>query len=295
VFEGFEESRVETREAEINLVRGGDGLPVLLLHGYPQTHAMWHLVAPRLAERFTVVAADLRGYGDSSKPSGGEDHATYSKRAMANDQVEVMEALGFDSFAVVGHDRGARVGHRMALDHPDRVTKLAVLDIIPTREVFARVDKKLATAYYHWFFFIQPYDLPETLIGADPGYYLRKKLGGWGTSLETFAPEALAEYERCFKDPRTIHASCEDYRAAASIDLIHDEADAEEGRKVECPLLALWGAAGVMERLYDVEEVWREYARDVRGKPVDAGHFLAEERPEETARELLAFLEDVAP
>ncbi len=295
MFEGFEESSVETREAEINLVRGGDGLPVLLLHGYPQTHAMWHLVAPRLAESFTVVAADLRGYGDSSKPEGGTDHSAYSKRAMAEDQVEVMRALGFDSFAVVGHDRGARVGHRMALDHPDRVTKLAVLDIIPTREVFARVDKKLATAYYHWFFFIQPYDLPETLIGADPGYYLRKKLGGWGTSLETFAPEALAEYERCFKDPRTIHASCEDYRAAASIDLIHDEADAEEGRKVECPLLALWGAAGVMERLYDVEEVWREYARDVRGKPVDAGHFLAEERPGETARELLAFLEDVAP
>jgi haloacetate dehalogenase len=295
VFEGFEESRVETREAEINLVRGGDGLPVLLLHGYPQTHAMWHLVAPRLAESFTVVAADLRGYGDSSKPEGGPDHSAYSKRAMAEDQVEVMRALGFDSFAVVGHDRGARVGHRMALDHPDRVTKLAVLDIIPTREVFARVDKRLATAYYHWFFFIQPYDLPETLIGADPGYYLRKKLGGWGTSLETFAPEALAEYERCFKDPRTIHASCEDYRAAASIDLVHDETDAEEGRKVECPLLALWGAAGVMERLYDVEEIWREYARDVRGKPVDTGHFLAEERPEETARELLAFLEDVAP
>jgi haloacetate dehalogenase len=294
VFEGFERSRVETPGAEINLVRGGDGPPVLLLHGYPQTHAMWHLVAPRLAEEFTVVAADLRGYGDSSKPEGGPDHSAYSKRAMAEDQVEVMRTLGFKSFGVVGHDRGARVGHRMALDHPDRVTKLAVLDIIPTREVFATVGKDLATAYYHWFFFIQPYDLPETLIGADPGYYLRKKLGGWGTSLETFAPETLAEYERCFRDPRTIHASCEDYRAAASIDLVHDEADAAEGRKVGCPLLALWGAAGVMERLYDVEGVWRKYAHDVRGRPLDAGHFLAEERPAQTTRELSSFLKDSA-
>ena len=188
MFEGFERQRVETPDAEIELVRGGDGPPVLLLHGYPQTHAMWHLVAPRLAEEFTVVATDLRGYGDSSKPFGDEDHSTYSKRAMAGDQAAVMESLGFDSFAVVGHDRGARVGHRMALDGPDRVTKLAVLDIVPTRHVFGTVGKELATAYYHWFFYIQPYDLPETLIGADPTYYLRKKLGGWGTSLEAFAP-----------------------------------------------------------------------------------------------------------
>jgi len=291
MFENFERVRVETGDAEINLVRGGEGPPVLLLHGYPQTHSMWHGVAPRLSENFTVVAADLRGYGDSSKPFGREDHATYSKRAMAADQVEVMESLGFPSFAVVGHDRGGRVGHRMALDHPDRVTRLAVLDIVPTRHVYATVGKDLATAYYHWFFFIQPYDLPETLIGADPGYYLRKKLGGWGTKLDTFAPEALAEYERCFSDPATIHASCEDYRAAASIDLVHDDADRGEGRKVACPLLALWGGQGVMERLYDVEDVWREYAWDVRGGPIDTGHFLAEERPGETARELANFLE----
>ena len=290
MFEGYEHFQVETSDAEINAVRGGQGPPVLLLHGYPQTHAMWHWVAPRLAEDFTVVAADLRGYGDSSKPFGSEDHATYSKRAMAADGVEVMQSLGLPSFAVVGHDRGGRVGHRMALDHPDRVTKLAVLDIVPTRHVYSTVGKDLATDYYHWFFFIQPYDLPETLIGADPGYYLRKKLGGWGTSLDTFAPEALAEYERCFRDPATVHASCEDYRAAASIDLIHDEADWDEGRKVECPLLALWGGRGVMERLYDVEDVWSGYASDVRGGPLDAGHFLAEERPEETAWELTRFL-----
>jgi len=291
VFEVFERERVESRGAEIELVRGGEGPPVLLLHGYPQTHAMWHLVAPMLAEDFTVVAADLRGYGDSSKPFGDEDHNTYSKRTMAADQAAVMDSLGYDSFAVVGHDRGGRVGHRLALDNPDRVTRLAVLDIVPTRHVFGTVGQDLATAYYHWFFFIQPYDLPETLIGADPSYYLRKKLGGWGTSLETFAPEALTEYERCF-DAATIHASCEDYRASASIDVVHDEADLVEGRKIECPLLALWGGRGVMERIYDVEAVWREYATNVRGKALDAGHFLAEERPEETAQELANFLEE---
>ena len=290
MFEGFERARVEAGDVEINLVRSGEGPPVLLLHGYPQTHAMWHVVAPALAERFTVVAADLRGYGDSSKPFGSEDHTTYSKRAMAADGVRVMGSLGFESFAAVGHDRGGRVAHRMALDHPDRITKVAVLDIVPTRHVYATVGRDLATAYYHWFFFIQPYDLPETLIGADPRYYLRKKLGGWGTSLDTFAPEALAEYERCF-DEATIHASCEDYRAAASIDLVHDDADTDAGRKVECPLLALWGGRGVMERIYNVREVWRGYARDVEGKPLDGGHFLAEECPEETIGELRAFLE----
>lgn len=289
MFEGFERVRVATEGASINAVRGGEGPPVLLLHGYPQTLVMWHLVAPRLAEFFTVVAADLRGYGDSSKPAGGEDHAGYSKRAMALDQVQLMQELGFDSFAVVGHDRGGRVAHRMALDHPEKATKLAVLDIVPTRHVFETADKELATAYYHWFFLIQPYDLPEHLIGADPDYFLGKKLGGWGTDADVFAPEAYAEYRRCFRDAKTIHASCEDYRAAATIDLTHDETDWD--RKVECPLLALWGEKGVVERLYDVLEVWCGYASDVRGKALSAGHYLPEERSEETAKELTLFLE----
>jgi haloacetate dehalogenase len=288
VFEGFERIQIETRGATINAVRGGEGPPVLLLHGYPQTLAMWHLIAPRLTASFTVVATDLRGYGDSSKPEGGEEHAGYSKRAMAADQVEVMRTLGFGSFAVLGHDRGGRVAHRMALDHPQSVTRLAVLDIVPTRHVFETADKELAMAYYHWFFLSQPYDLPERLIGADPDYYLRKKLSGWGTGFDSFASEAYAEYERCFRDPRTIHASCEDYRAAATIDLEHDGADRD--RKVGCPLLALWGEQGVVERLYDVLGVWRGYASDVRGRALPCGHYLAEERPEETAEELVTFL-----
>ena len=291
MFDDFERIQAQTRGAEINLVRGGDGPPVLLLHGYPQTHAMWHDVAPLLVDAgFTVVAADLRGYGDSSKPKGDEAHVTYSKRVMADDQAQAMVSLGFDRFAVVGHDRGGRVGHRMALDHPARVSKLAVLDILPTRHLFSTVDRDLAMAYYHWFFLAQPYDLPEKLIGGDPVYFLRKKLGGWGTGLDKFAPEAIAEYERCF-DARTIHASCEDYRAAASIDLSHDDSDRENGRTVSCPLLALWGKNGAMEELYDVREVWSHYADDSRGKPMDSGHFLAEESPEETAVELVAFLQ----
>jgi haloacetate dehalogenase len=290
MFEGFEQVRVETEGASINAVRGGEGPPVLLLHGYPQTLAMWHLVAPRIVDSFTVVAADLRGYGDSSRPEGGEDHAGYSKRAMALDQVEVMRELGFDTFAVAGHDRGARVAHRMALDYPEIVTKLAVLDIVPTRHVYATVGKDLATAYYHWFFLIQPYDLPERLLGAEPDYFLGKTLGGYGTGTQVFAPEAYAEYQRYFRDPNTIHAMCEDYRAAATIDLDHDEAD--RGRKVGCPLLALWAGKGVVERLYDVLEVWREYATDVRGRALPSGHFLCEESPEEVAQELVSFLKD---
>jgi haloacetate dehalogenase len=290
MFEGFTRTQIKVQDVTINLVHGGAGPPVLLLHGYPQTHAMWHQVAPQLAEHFTVIVPDLRGYGDSSKPAGEPDHANYAKRTMAQDQVEVMTTLGYERFAVVGHDRGARVGHRMALDVPERVSELAVLDIVPTYHVFKSIDQFMATAYYHWFFLIQPYDLPEKLIGADPLYYLHKKLGGWGSGLQVFAPEALAEYERCFCNPATIHATCEDYRAAASIDLGHDEVDRQ--RRLICPVLALWGAKGFVHQGYDVLAVWRDYAAEVRGQALPAGHFLAEERPEETTAELLAFLSE---
>jgi haloacetate dehalogenase len=284
---GFESRRISTSGAEIHLVVGGHGPPLLLLHGYPQMHAMWHKIAPRLAEHFTVVCADLRGYGDSSKPASAPDHAPYSKRAMALDQVEVMTALGFDRFALVGHDRGGRVAHRLARDYPDRVERLAVLDISPTAAMYAKTDMAFATAYYHWFFLIQPYDLPERLIGTDPDYYLRKKLGGWGSALEHFDPRALAEYERCFRDPATIHASCEDYRAAATIDLEHDAEDS--ARKLECPVLVLWGAKGVVHRLFDPLSDWRAVANDVRGKTLPCGHYLAEEAPDAMCAELAGF------
>ena len=286
MFEDFENQRVEASGAAINVVKGGDGPPLLLLHGYPQTYVMWHKVAPRLAEDFTVVATDLRGYGDSSKPAGGEDHAGYSKRAMAQDQVEVMQRLGFESFCVAGHDRGGRVAHRMALDHPERVEKLAVLDIAPTHIMYTTADMEFARVYYHWFFLIQPYDLPEKLIGADPEYYLRKKLGQWGKDDEAFTPEAISEYLRCFT-PEMIHASCEDYRASAAIDLAHDEEDL--GRKLSCPLLVLWGEKGFVEKKYDVIATWEEKATDVRGRSLPSGHFLPEEAPEETLEELCEF------
>jgi haloacetate dehalogenase len=288
MFEGFAARDVETGETRIHAVVGGSGPPLLLLHGYPQTHAMWHKLAPDLGRRFTVVAADLRGYGDSGKPPGGPDHAGYSKRAMARDQVALMRELGFSRFAVVGHDRGARVVHRMCLDHADAIERAAVLDIVPTATVFARADKALATAYYHWFFLIQKFDLPERLIGGAPDYYLETKLQAWSRVPGVFTPEAMDEYKRCFRNPETIHATCEDYRAAASIDLEHDAADAE--KRIACPLLALWGEKGVVGRLYDPIACWREKAGDVRGRALPCGHFLPEEAPEETLAELLAFL-----
>ena len=287
LFPGFRSREIETSGARIRCVAGGSGPPLLLLHGYPQTHAMWHRIAPRLAERFTVVCADLRGYGDSSKPDGGPGHVNYSKRAMALDQVELMRALGFARFRLAGHDRGARVAHRLCLDHPHAVESVAMLDISPTRIMYGHTDMAFATAYYHWFFLIQPFDLPERLIGADPVYYLRRKLAGWSSGLGHFDPRALAEYERCFADPATIHATCEDYRAAATIDLEHDAADADA--RIECPLLALWGTKGVVNRLFDPVADWKSAARDVRGKVLPSGHFLAEEAPEETLAELLAF------
>ena len=289
LFPGFTTRHVATAGARIHCEVGGSGPPLLLLHGYPQTHAMWHRIAPRLAERYTVVCSDLRGYGDSSKPDGGEGHVAYSKREMAKDQVEAMQALGFARFKLVGHDRGGRVAHRLCLDHPQAVERVAVLDISPTRLMYASSDMGFATAYYHWFFLIQPFDLPERLIGSDPVYYLRRKLGGLSSGLGVFDPRALAEYERCFADPATIHATCEDYRAAASIDLEHDAADAHA--RVQCPLLALWGEKGVVHRFFDPIADWKSVARDVRGKALASGHYLAEEGPEATLAALQAFFE----
>lgn len=290
MFEGFARRRIAASGAEINAVVGGDGPPVLLLHGFPQNHVCWHKLAPKLAERFTVVASDLRGYGDSEKVGGGPDHAGYAKRAMALDQVELMRALGFERFQVVGHDRGGRVGHRMALDHPDRVARLAVLDIVPTLTVYERLDQAVATLYYHWLFLIQPPPLPEYMIGLDADFFLRRTIAGWHAFPDAVTPGALAEYLRCFRDPATLHAMCEDYRAAATIDLEHDRADRAAGRRVGCPLLVLWGLRGAMERTFDVAQTWREVADDVKACPIDAGHLLPEDAPAPVLAALLDFL-----
>jgi haloacetate dehalogenase len=282
VFEGFETEDVDTGEAVIRVRRAGDGPPVLLLHGYPQTHAMWHLVAPMLARDLTVVATDLRGYGDSSKPDSTPDHEPYSKRAMARDQVAVMERLGFERFAVAGHDRGARCAYRMALDMPERVERLAILDVVPTVEMYRRTDMQMAMGAWHWFFLPQPFDLPERLLAADPeGFYFRGREA-------LFAAEALAEYHRCLRDPLVIHAICEDYRAGATLDLALDEAD--RGRRtIACPVLVLWGEKGPLGRL-DPMAVWETWADDVRGGPLPCGHHLPEEAPEETYAALRGFL-----
>ena len=293
LFPGFAHSAVpvgdSSEEIVIQCAHGGDGPPLLLLHGFPQTHAIWHKVAQQLAQHYSVVCADLRGYGDSSKPPGLPDHGNYSKRVMARDQVRLMEALGFQSFAVVGHDRGGRVAHRMARDHRERVTRLCVLDISPTLAMYEQTNMAFAQAYYHWFFLIQPAPHPERMIGLDPTAYLRWKTGGWGSVGHAhFAPAAYAEYERCYANPAAIHASCEDYRAAAAIDLEHDRADLAD--KITCPVLALWGERGVVHRLFKPLADWRAVAVDVRGKPLPSGHYIAEEVPELLLEELLPFL-----
>ena len=286
--EGFEATRTKTPGAEINLVQGGAGKPLILMHGYPQTHMMWHRVAPRLAEEYHVICPDLRGYGDSSKPQSTPDHTPYSKREMAKDMVYVMKELGYQQFAAAGHDRGARVLHRMILDYPECVEKASVMDIAPTHHMFKTADQEFATGYYHWFFLIQPNGLPERLIGADPEYYLTEKMGRWSAPESIFAPKAFAEYLRCFQNPDTVHASCEDYRAAASTDLEHDASDLH--RKIECPLLVLWGDKGLVHRKYEVLEVWRERANHVSGTALNCGHYLPEESPEQVLDELLPFL-----
>jgi len=287
LFRNFRKKKIRTTGATINLVTGGTGAPVLLLHGYPQSHAMWHKVAPALARDYTVVCADLRGYGDSSKPRGLPDHSNYSKRAMAQDMAEVMSALGHRRFHVVGHDRGGRVAHRLARDHGKRVRSLSVLDISPTLRVFERTDMALARAFYHWFFLIQPAPLPERMIGGMRRDYLLGRIGRGPGGLGDFPKHVQREYLRCF-DARGIHATCEDYRAAATIDLIHDRRGLK--KKLAMPVLALWARHSPVGTMFDCLADWREVAKDVRGRALDCGHFLPEERPAEVLQALRRFL-----
>ena len=286
LFPGFSTFTQDIDGIAIHGVTGGEGPPLLLLHGYPQTHVMWHKVAPALARHFTLVIADLRGYGDSAKPPTDADHTPYSKRAMAADMAGLMTRLGYDHFAVLAHDRGARVAHRLALDHASRVSRMVILDIAPTREMYANTTKAFATAYWHWFWLIQPAPFPETQINADPLFYLHKKLGSWGTARTPFAPEAMAAYEAAISNPATVHAMCEDYRAAASIDIAHDN----EGAMITCPIHVLWGSNGVIERCFDCLALWRERAEIVTGHTLPGGHYLAEELPDMVVAETLTFL-----
>ncbi|MFO7529984.1 MAG: alpha/beta hydrolase [Marinobacter sp.] len=288
--EPFEYRQVNAGGITINVAHAGSGRPLLLLHGYPQNHLMWHKVALELAGEFHVICCDLRGYGDSDKPDSDSEHLAYSKRQMAVDMVAVMGAFGHEQFSVVGHDRGARVAHRLCLDFPDRVDRACVMDIAPTLHMFEHTDQNFATGYYHWFFLIQPDGLPEHMIGLDPDYYLREKLRRWSAPGAEFDPGAVADYIRCFSAPETIHASCEDYRAAATVDLDHDRADRDAGRKVVCPLLVLWGKKGFVNRTYDVLSVWRDYGSNVQGKALECGHFLPEEAPEPVIDELRRFM-----
>lgn len=292
VIPGFSHHRVAVGDVEIAYDVGGDGPPVLLLHGYPQHRGMWRDVAPRLAERFTVVASDLRGYGQSDKPPGDDRHRRYSKRQMAADQVALMQILGLPRFAVCGHDRGGRVAHRMCLDHPDAVSAAAIIDIVPTRHLFRTADMAFAGTYYHWFFLSQPPDLPERLIGAATEYFVRTTLDRWSAPGFAFADEVVDDYVTAF-DAAAIHASCEDYRAAATIDLEHDAVDAD--RRIDCPVLVLWGERGAMHRLYDVPGTWRDRAGVIVAQSLPCGHFVPEEAPEQTTALISRFLDTTLP
>src|SRR5262249_19945014 len=278
-FPGFEQRRIRTSGAEINLVTGGNGPPLLLLHGYPQTHLLWRKLAPRLAEHFTLVIPDLCGYGDSAKPPGGPDQIAYSKRGLAQDEVETMSGLGFQRFSVAGHDRGARVAHRLVRDHAENVERVALLDIVPTLYRFETLDDKAARGSFHWFFLIQGGGLPERLVGAEPEFFLRHMLG-LARDPNRLEPEVFADYLRCFRDPETIRATCDEYRAGAGIDLAHDRAD--RARKITMPLLVLWGKTSGQGSGYDMLQVWRDHANDVRSQAIDCGHFLPEDAPEAT-------------
>lgn len=289
-FKDFTLEHVAVGDGRLRLRRGGSGPPLLLLHGNPQSHVMWHAVAPALAERFTVICPDLRGYGGSLKPPATEDHAPYAKREMARDLVELMAHFGHERFLVGSHDRGARVAHRLALDHPDRVLKLAVLDIVPTIEHFERTDMSFAMGYYHWFWFAQRHPFPEVVINAAPDAWFYAHTSREPKPPSFFHPEALADYLEAARNPDAIRGMCEDYRAAATIDLVHDRESRAAGRKVQCPMLVLWGAKGRIGGWYDALAIWRQYcAAEVTGGPVDSGHYLAEEAPQETLAKLLAF------
>jgi haloacetate dehalogenase len=295
-FKGFKTEQIKTSGATINTVYGGNekGSPLLLLHGIPETHVLWRKVAPTLAQDHFLVMTDLRGYGDSGKPSGGGDHFAYSKRAMAQDQVEVMKHLGFEKFALVGHDRGGRAAHRLSLDHPEVLTKLVILDIVPTYLLYQNITQEFATIFYHWFLLVQPPPFPETMVANSAEYFLKCTLLWLGGNKITdplpdwISPEVFQEYFRTFRSPETIHAICEDYRAAASIDLEHDKADLD--KKIQCPLLVLWSEKGPFHRLYNVLQTWRDRAVTAQGKPMPTGHFLPEQMPEELTQELKNFL-----
>jgi haloacetate dehalogenase len=293
-FEGFEQARFEVNGTHLNARFGGDRRKpaLLLLHGFPQTHVLWHRVATQLARDYFIVMPDLRGYGDSGQPPGLADHGNYSKRTMAQDLVALMTHLGAARFFLCGHDRGGRVAHRLALDHPQRVDKLCLIDIAPTLDMYNATDMAFARGYYHWFHLIQPAPLPETMIGADPKMYLHAKLGGWGSGgLAAFEPRALAEYERCFARPEAIHAACEDYRASAGIDLEHDRASRAAGQRVGCDMLVLWGERGLVGRLFKPLALWQaQCAGMVSGLALPAGHFIAEELPRETADAIWSFM-----
>jgi haloacetate dehalogenase len=291
VFDGFKPETIDAGDGVRIFARiKGSGPPILMLHGFPQTHVCWHKIAQRLAERFTVVVTDLRGYGASSKPEGGPHHVNYSKRSMARDQVLTMSTLGFEHFHLAGHDRGGRVAHRLALDYPERVLGLAVLDIAPTATMYAATSRDFAEAYYHWFFLIQPFDLPERLIGAEAEYFVRKTFGSWCKRDGAITEEAMDAYIAAFTAPGAIHAACEDYRAAATIDLEHDRTDDLASHRVVAPMLVLWGSRGTVGRQFDVLACWREKSSGlVQGEALDCGHFLPEEAPQETLAALLQF------
>ncbi|NGZ87670.1 alpha/beta fold hydrolase [Duganella aceris] len=291
MFPNFERHTIDVGGIHINCVKGGSGPALLLLHGHPQTHAIWHKVAPQLAERYTVIAADLRGYGDSGKPPGLPDHSNYSKRVMAEDQLRLMRRFGHDRFLVLAHDRGARVAYRMALDHPQAVERLVTLDIAPTLAMYEQTSQAFATAYYHWFFLIRPAPFPETLINSHPGEYLKHTIGGRSAGLAPFTDAAYAEYLRCLQDPATVHGICEDYRASAGIDLDHERADLAAGNKITCPMLALWGAHGTVGKCFDPLAEWQALAADVRGHALDCGHYIPEEAPQALLDQVLPFFD----